>query len=164
VERRPLAILPMIDRCKQALVKLALEPEWEAKFERHSYGFRPGRSAQDAIRAILYAMKQQPCFVFDADIEAAFDFVNQAALLEKLATYPALRQTISAWLKAGVVDGGTYLPGNTGISQGGVLSPLLMNIALHGMEAVVTGDHASGRGKQQPLLVRYADDVRHLTH
>src|SRR5438094_1626916 len=72
-ERRPLAILPMIDRCKQALVKLALEPEWEAKFEPHSYGFRPDRGAQDAIRAIMHALKQQSSYVFDADIEAAFD-------------------------------------------------------------------------------------------
>ena len=161
IERRPLAILPMIDRCKQALVKLALEPEWEAKFELHSYGFRPERSAQDAIRAILRALKQRSSFVFDADIETAFDSVNQAALLEKLATYHALRQTISAWLKAGVVDGGTYLPGNTGISQGGALSPLFMNIVLHGMEAVVRGDNAADYAL--PLVVRYADDVRHLT-
>ncbi len=163
VERRPLAILPMIDRCKQALVKLALEPEWEAKFELHSYGFRPDRSAQDAIRAILRALKQRSSFVFDADIEAAFDSVNQAALLEKLSTYPALRQTIHAWLKAGVVDGGTYMPGNTGISQGGALSPLLMNVALHGMEAVVRGDNAADYA--MPLVVRYADDfvVLHST-
>src|SRR5439155_3361759 len=74
-ERRPLAILPMIDRCKQALVKLALEPEWEAKFEPHSYGFRPDRGAQDAIRAIMHALKQQSSYVFDADIEAAFDSI-----------------------------------------------------------------------------------------
>src|SRR6266516_1864849 len=162
-ERRPLAILPMIDRCKQALVKLALEPEWEAKFELHSYGFRPDRSAQDAIRAILRALKQRSSFVFDADIEAAFDSVNQAALPEKLSTYPALRQTIHAWLKAGVVDGGTYMPGNTGISQGGALSPLLMNVALHGMEAVVRGDNAADYA--MPLVVRYADDfvVLHST-
>src|SRR3989440_1969693 len=157
-ERRPLAILPMIDRCKQALVKLALEPEWEAKFEPHSYGFRPDRGAQDAIRAIMHALKQQSSYVFDADIEAAFDSINQAVLLEKLQTYPALRQGIDAWLKAGVVDRGTYLPSDTGISQGGALSPLLMNIALHGMEAVVRGDHAAGPGMQPPLLVCYADD------
>lgn len=128
-ERRPLGILPMIDRCKQALVKLALEPEWEAKFEPHSYGFRPDRGAQDAIRAIMHAIKQHSSYVFDPDIEAAFDTVNQAALLEKLQTYPALRQTIHAWLKAGVVEAGTYIPTDTGIGQGGVLSPLLMNVA-----------------------------------
>src|SRR6266487_4587488 len=157
-ERRPLAILPMIDRCKQALVKLALEPEWEAKFEPHSYGFRPGRSTHDAIAAILVAIERHPTFVFDADIEEAFDSINQAVVLDKLQTYPALRQVIHAWLTAGVVDGNTYSPSETGIAQGGVLSPLLMNIALHGMEAVVTEGFANSHARDQPLLVRYADD------
>src|SRR5216684_463574 len=109
-ERRPLAILPMIDRCKQALVKLALEPEWEVKFEPHSYGFRPGRGAHDAIAAIVVAIERHPTFVLDADIEGAFDNVNQAVLLDKLQTSPVLRQAINAWLKAGVMDGNTYLP------------------------------------------------------
>jgi RNA-directed DNA polymerase len=163
-ERRPLAILPMIDRCKQALVKLALEPEWEARFEPHSYGFRPGRGTHDAIAAILVAIERSPSFVFDADIEEAFDHVNQAALVDKLQTYPALRQAINAWLRAGVMDGGAYLPTHKGIAQGGVLSPMLMNVALHGMEAVVTEGSANGHAREQPLLVRYADDVRHLTH
>ena len=157
-ERRPLAILPMIDRCKQALVKLALEPEWEVKFEAHSYGFRPGLGAHDAIAAIVVAIERQPMFVFDADIEAAFDHVNQAALLDKLQTYPALKQVITAWLGAGVMDGERYSPSETGIAQGGVLSPLLMNIALHGMEAVVTEGSVSRSAREQPLLVRYADD------
>ncbi len=157
-ERRPLAILPMIDRCKQALVKLALEPEWEARFEPHSYGFRPGRSTHDAIAAILVAIERHPSFVFDADIEGAFDQVNQAAILDKLQTFPALRQAINAWLKAGVMDGNAYFSSDIGIAQGGVLSPLLMNVALHGMEAVVTEGVANGHAREQPLLVRYADD------
>src|SRR5947209_12896353 len=112
-ERRPLAILPMIDRCKQALVKLALEPEWEARFEPHSYGFRPGRSTHDAIAAILVAIERQPGFVFDADIEEAFDSINQAMILDKLQTSPALRQAINAWLTAAVVYGNTYSPSET---------------------------------------------------
>ena len=158
-ERRPLAILPMIDRCKQALVKLALEPEWETKFEPHSYGFRPGRSTHDAIAAILVAIERHPSFVFDADIAEAFDSINQAVVLNKLQTFPALRQAIHAWLTAGVMDGDTYSPSKTGIAQGGVLSPLLMNVALHGMEAVVTEGSTNGHGREQPLLVRYADDL-----
>lgn len=93
----------MIDRCKQALAKLALEPEWEAHFEPHSYGFRPGHGTRDAIAAILLAIDHHPSFVFDADIEGAFDHIKQAALLNKLQTYPALRETINAWLKAGVL-------------------------------------------------------------
>jgi RNA-directed DNA polymerase len=153
-ERRPLTILPMIDRCKQALAKLALEPEWEVQFEVHSYGYRPGRSVHDAIAAILVAIERHPMFVFHTDIEGAFDHVNQAVILDKLQTSPLLREAISTWLKAGVMDGDTYVPSETGIPQGGVLSPLLMNVALHGMEAVVTQGSARG----QPLLVRYADD------
>ncbi len=153
-ERRPLAILPMIDRCKQALVKLALEPEWEVQFEVHSYGFRPARGTHDAIAAILVAIERRPTFVFGADIEGAFDHVNQAVILDKLQTYPALRVAIQAWLKAGVMDGNSYFSSETGIPQGGVLSPLLLNVALHGMEAVV----AEGTARGQPLLVRYADD------
>jgi RNA-directed DNA polymerase len=157
-ERRPLAILTMIDRCKQALVKLALEPEWEVRFEPHSYGYRPGRGTHDAIAAILVAIERHPTFVFDADIEGAFEHINQAVVLDKLQTFPALRQAIHAWLTAGVMDGNTYFASETGIAQGGVLSPLLMNVALHGMEAVVTEGSANGQTREQPLLVRYADD------
>jgi RNA-directed DNA polymerase len=136
-ERRPLAILTMLDRCKQALVKLALEAEWETRFEPHSYGYRPGRSARDAIAAILTMIERQPCFVFDADIEGAFDNVSQEVLLDKLQTFPTLRRAINAWLSAGVIDGNTFSVSAKGIAQGGVLSPLLMNVALHGMETVV---------------------------
>ena len=157
-ERRPLAILPMIDRCEQALAKLALEPEWEAKFEPNSYGFRPGRGTHDAIVAILRALEDRPVFVFDADIEGAFDNINQAALLDKLQTYPALGKAIDAWLKAGVMDGDLFFPSDRGIPQGGILSPLLMNVALHGMEAAVSPGSAKGHGAEQPHLVRYADD------
>ncbi len=119
-ERRPLAILTMMDRCKQALVKLALEPEWEVRFEAHSYGYRPGRSAHDAIAAILTMIEGHPCFVFDADIEGAFDNINQAVVLDKLQTFPALRRAINAWLAAGVIDGNTYFTSEKGIAQGGV--------------------------------------------
>jgi RNA-directed DNA polymerase len=157
-ERRPLAILPMIDRCKQALVKLALEPEWEMRFEPHSYGFRPGRSTHDAIAAVVVAIERYPTFVFTADIEGAFDHVKQEVILDKLQTFPALRQAINAWLTAGVIDGNLVFSSETGIAQGGVLSPLLMNVALHGMETAVTEGTASSQSREQPLLVRYADN------
>jgi RNA-directed DNA polymerase len=153
-EWRPLAILPMLDRCKQALVKLVLEPEWEVRFEEHSYGFRPNRSTQDAIAAILVALKRRPAFVFATDIAKAFDTLDQAKLLEKLQTAPALRDAIRLWLRAGVMDKGQYHPGETGIPQGGALSPLLLNIALHGMEDVVR----TGATGEPPLFVRYADN------
>jgi len=157
-ERRPLAILPMIDRCKQALVKLALEPEWEMRFEAHSYGYRPGRGVHDAIAAILVAIERHPTFVYSTDIEGAFDHINQSALLDKLQACPLIEHMIRSWFKAGIMDGSVYVPSEVGIAQGSVLSPLLMNIALHGMEEAVTGGKASSRGREMPLLIRYGDD------
>jgi RNA-directed DNA polymerase len=153
-EQRPLAILPMIDRCKQALVKMALEPEWEVRFEAHSYGFRPNRGAHDAIAALLVAIEHQPAFVLSADLTQAFDLVSQTEILEKLQTSPFLRKMISIWLKAGIMDGGIFFPSERGIPQGSALSPLLLNVALHGMEAVA----AQGAAIEPPLLVRYADN------
>jgi len=123
-------------------------------------GFRPGRGAHDAIAAIQVAIERHPCFVLHTDIAEAFDSVDQAALLEQLQTFPMLRQIISAWLTVGVIDGDAYAPSAQGIPQGGVLSPLLLNVALHGMEAVVTHGAAREPGARSigPLLVRYADD------
>jgi RNA-directed DNA polymerase len=157
-EQRPLGIPTMMERCKQALVKMALEPEWEAKFEANSYGFRPGRCCQDAIAAIFLIIQKKPKYVLDADIKGAFDYINQKALLEKLHTYPAMRQIIRSWLKAGVMDGKTFSPTEQGTPQGGVISPLLMNIALHGMEEVITAGYSKSHQVEKPKLVRYADD------
>lgn len=133
-EKRPLGIPTMYDRALQGLVKLALEPEWEAKFEPNSYGFRPGRSCHDAIEAIFNAIRYKPKYVLDADIAKCFDKIDHERLLEKLNTYPTLRKQIRAWLKAGVMDGKELFPTSEGTPQGGVISPLLANIALHGME------------------------------
>jgi RNA-directed DNA polymerase len=133
-EKRPLGIPTMYDRTLQALVKLGLEPEWEARFEPNSYGFRPGRSCHDAISAIFMAIRCKPKFVLDADIAKCFDKINHERLLEKLNTYPTLRKQIRAWLKAGVIDKNELFPTAEGTPQGGVISPLLANIALHGME------------------------------
>ena len=119
-EKRPLGIPTMKDRSQQALVKLALEPEWEAKFEPNSYGFRPGRSCQDAIGAIFDAIKYKPKFVLDADIAKCFDRIDHKRLLEKLNTYPTLRRQIRAWLKAGVMDGKKLFTTSEGTPQGGV--------------------------------------------
>src|SRR2546425_7432889 len=105
LEERPLGIPIMQDRATQALVKLALEPEWEARFEPHSFGFRPGRSCQDAIEQIFNAIHRRPKYVLDADIASCFDRISHAALLNKLRTFPALRRAVRGWLKAGVLDG-----------------------------------------------------------
>lgn len=156
-ERRPLGIPTMLDRSKQSLAKLALEPEWEAMFEPNSYGFRPGRSCQDAIGAIFNAIRCKPKYVFDADIAGCFDNISQKALVEKLHIYPAMRQAIQAWLEAGVMDGVEFAKTDKGTPQGGPLSPLLANVALHGMEAMVAEGYTS-KSSEKPILIRYADD------
>ena len=159
-ERRPLGIPTMGDRAAQALAKLALEPEWEAKFEPHSYGFRPGRSAHDAIEAGFYAICRQPKYVLDADITKCFDRIDHAALLARLGTFPALRRAVRAWLTAGVLDGPTLFPTEAGTPQGGVVSPLLANIALHGLETALQATLPATRfhRRWQPQVIRYADD------
>ncbi|GAB4283973.1 MAG: hypothetical protein Fur0025_14410 [Oscillatoriaceae cyanobacterium] len=133
-EKRPLGIPTMYDRAAQALAKAALEPEWEALFEPNSYGFRPGRDSHDAIDAIFIAIKYKAKFVLDADISKCFDKINHQALLAKVGTFPKMRKQIRAWLKAGVLDGRVRQTTEEGTPQGGVISPLLANIALHGME------------------------------
>jgi RNA-directed DNA polymerase len=158
-EKRPLGIPTILERAKQALVKSALEPEWEARFEPNSYGFRPGRSCQDAIEAIYNNIRYKQKFVLDADIKGCFDNINQEALLEKLQTYTAMRNGIKAWLKAGVLDGLDLSPTETGTPQGGVISPLLANIALHGIEETIKeGYSLRDRNVEKPILIRYADD------
>lgn len=109
-EKRPLGIPTMKDRALQALVKLALEPEWEAKFEPNSYGFRPGRSCQDAIEAIFKAINAKAKYVLDADIAKCFDCIDHKALLRKLNTFPTIRRQVRAWLKAGVMDDKQLFP------------------------------------------------------
>jgi RNA-directed DNA polymerase len=122
-EKRPLGILTIGDRALQALVKLALEPEWEALFEPHSYGFRPARSAHDAIAAIRTDIKQKAKYVLDADICKCFDRINHEVLLRKINTFPAMRRQIRAWLKAGIMDDGNYVITDEGTQQGGVITP-----------------------------------------
>jgi RNA-directed DNA polymerase len=125
-EKRPLGIPTIRDRAAQTLVRLALEPEWEARFEPRSYGFRPGRSVHDACEAIFNAINVKPKFVLDADIAACFDRIDHTALLHKLHTFPALRRTITRWLNAGVWDGVEFKPTEAGTPQGGALTPPAM--------------------------------------
>jgi RNA-directed DNA polymerase len=169
-KRRPLGIPVIADRALQAVVASALEPEWEARFEPRSYGFRPGRGCHDAIEAIFQASKggggASPLrpWVLDADLAAAFDRIDHDQLLSQLGTFPA-REMIAGWLTAGVIEDGHFAPTGEGTPQGGVISPLLLNVALHGMEnaAGVRYRHASSDAAAvmagSPVLVRYADDL-----
>jgi RNA-directed DNA polymerase len=165
-EKRPLGIPTMKDRALQALVKLALEPEWEARFEPNSYGFRPGRACHDAVAAIFDAIRYKAKYVLDADIAKCFDRIDQRKLLHKLNTFPTMRRQIKSWLKAGVMDGKELFPTSEGTPQGGVISPLLANIALHGMEYVIKEyvgslkylDKSKINKMNSVSLIRYADD------
>ena len=162
-KERPLGIPVMHDRAKQALVKAALEPEWEAKFEPNSFGFRPARSCHDAIGSIFNAIRHKSKYVLDADISKCFDRINHKKLQQKCQTFPKVKRQIKAWLKAGIIDNGKTIFPNTGSPQGGVLSPLLANIALHGMEQRIKEYAATWKGAKKPnkdsiALIRYADD------
>jgi RNA-directed DNA polymerase len=167
-EKRGLGIPVMEDRARQALAKLALEPEWEAKFEPNSYGFRPGRGCHDAIDAIYGTIHQISQYVLDADIAKCFDRINHQTLLRKLKTFSRLRQVIQAWLRAGIMEGESLFASTEGTPQGGVVSPLLANIALHGLETEVVTRFSrkwnkkktgySGGRMVRPKVIRYADD------
>jgi retron-type reverse transcriptase len=138
---RPLGIPTLKDRVMQCLVKLALEPEWEAVFEPNSFGFRPGRSVHDAAVAVKHGLgaegvggqgRRARCrWALDADIKSFFDEIDHDAILSRV---PVFRRVIAGWLKAGAFTGEVYEPTDTGTPQGGVISPLLANIALHGLE------------------------------
>jgi RNA-directed DNA polymerase len=159
-KRRPLGIPTVMDRCLQAMVKNALEPEWEARFEGTSYGFRPGRGCQDAIGKIYQFARphKRKKWVVDADIKGAFDNINHDDLLKAVDEAPG-RELIRQWLKAGIMEEGIVYETPLGTPQGGVISPLLLNIALHGMEAALGVKYnyrQESVGKR--AVVRYADD------
>jgi RNA-directed DNA polymerase len=179
-EKRPLGIPTIRDRAKQALVKLALEPEWEARFEPNSYGFRPARSTHDAIEAVFINLGRGiDKYILDADLKKCFDSIDHEALLTKINTLPEVQTQIRAWLKAGIMEGyktesntDDIEENPTGTPQGGILSPLLSNIALHGLENHLK-DFAENLDPKDPFpktrkrqnvgLVRYADDFI-ITH
>jgi RNA-directed DNA polymerase len=143
----------LLDRCHQARVVNALEPEWEARFEPRSYGFRPGRGSHDAIQSIYQVVKGRSPrrrWVLDADLAGAFDRIAHDHILQQLGSFPA-RGMVRQWLKAGVVEQGQLRRTEEGTPQGGVVSPVLLNVALHGIEMAAgvryypTGSQA-GRG------------------
>jgi RNA-directed DNA polymerase len=166
-KQRPLGIPVIGDRILQALTLTALEPEWEARFEPKVYGFRPGRGCHDAIEAIFNTVSgrnPQRRWVLDADLAAAFDRLDHGHILDQIGTFPA-RRLIEQWLTAGVVEREWFTPTDEGTPQGGVISPALLNVALHGMEQVagvryrMTGGNVGRAVPGSPVLVRYADDL-----
>jgi RNA-directed DNA polymerase len=161
-KKRPLGIPVITDRVHQARVLNALEPEWEARFEPKSYGFRPGRGCHDAIEAVFQAAKGKSprrLWALDADLAGAFDRIGHDHILHQVGSFPA-RGMIRAWLKAGVIENGRLSRTEDGTPQGGIVSPLLLNIALHGMEKAAGARYGADQHatKGSAILIRYADD------
>ena len=154
-KKRPLGIPTVRDRIEQAIVKNSLEPEWEAVFEQHSYGFRPGRSCHDAIEQCFnkvgFNRAGGHIQVLEADLKGFFDNIAHESILTMLGNFPK-RELIKGWLKAGFVFQGKLNPTEQGTPQGGVISPLLANIGLHGLETFIKATNPKFG------VVRYADD------
>ncbi len=150
-QERPLGIPTLRNRVAQAIVKNALEPHWEAHFESNSYGFRPGRSAHDAIQHCWLSLNGgcgRP-WILDADIKGAFDNISHNHILEAIGPLPG-RELIKQWLKAGYVEAETFHATANGTPQGGIISPVLLNVALNGLQQTLG---------QRYGYIRYADDL-----
>ena len=152
---RPLGIPTMKDRAMQALYLFALEPIGETLADKNSYGFRPMRSTADAIEQCFNALKLKNCaeWILEADIEACFDQINHKWLIQHIPTDKAL---LAQWLKAGYLEKQVIHPTEAGTPQGGVISPLLANMALDGLEQAIKT--VAPKHYHKVNLIRYADD------
>ena len=154
--RRPLGIPTVRDRVVQMAAKLVVEPIFEADFRECSYGFRPKRSATQALEAIRESGNQGCNFVVDADIRGFFDSIDQDKLMGLVGERVCDRRVLKLlrqWLKAGVLEDGTIRETLAGTPQGGVISPLLANIYLNAFDRAWQSE-----GSHLGKLVRYADD------
>jgi len=150
---RPLGIPAVRDRVAQEVLRRLLNPIFEARFHDHSYGFRPGRSCHDAVEKVLELGRQGYRNVLDADISGFFDNLSHTAMMRELSDVVAdgnILRLVEKFLRAGVMEGGKIRPTQVGTPQGGVVSPLLANIALN-----VLDWHLHEHGFR---FVRYADD------
>ncbi|MCL2776026.1 MAG: group II intron reverse transcriptase/maturase, partial [Oscillospiraceae bacterium] len=168
---RPLGIPVIKCRIYQNIVKNALEPQWEARFEPNSYGFRPKRSTHDAIQNLYLKLSSRTNrkWIFEGDFKGCFDNLSHEHILGKIGNFPE-RKLIEKWLKAGYVDNNTFHETEAGTPQGGVISPLLANIALHGMESELGVEYKCTKRDGVHLkpesigVVRYADDFVAVCH
>ena len=175
-KKSTLGISIIEDRAKQYLLLLALEPEWEAHFEPNSYGFRPGRICHDAVISIFGHIKlgnkklNFNKYILEADLKGCFNNISHQYIINKLNTTKQFQTQIKAWLKMGIIEQGTLKltpPNKIGTPQGGIISPFLANVALHGMEEHlknwITTLPEYGTSKQnrkkQLGIIRYVDYV-----
>jgi RNA-directed DNA polymerase len=155
-KQRPLGIPTVRDRVAQMAAKLVIEPIFEADFQDSSFGFRPKRSATQALEAIRVAGNRGYNFVVDADIQGYFDNIQREPLMELVKERISDRRVlklIRQWMEAGVMEDGTVRETLAGTPQGGVISPLLANIYLNKLDRIW-----AARCSQLGILVRYADD------
>ena len=127
------------DKAKQLLIKFVLEPEWEAKFEPNSYGFRPGRSCQDAIASLYILLARKNNYILNIDIHKCFDEINYSMILKKISTFNEIRNQIKLWLKANIMsefqeEFNIVTQILERVNQRGIIAPLLYNITVHGLE------------------------------
>jgi RNA-directed DNA polymerase len=159
---RPLGVPTLEDKVLQRAVVMALEPIYEQDFLDCSYGFRPGRSAHQALQALWQqAMDLGGCWVVEVDIRSFFDTLDHAQLRELLKRRVrdgVLLRLIGKWLRAGILEGGVLTAPEAGTPQGGVISPLLANVYLHYVLDVWFEQQVKPRLKGRAFLVRYADD------
>jgi len=164
--KRPIGIPSMRDRIFQMVCKSALEPEWEARFEMVSYGFRPSRSVNDCINRLWLALHKAGSrqWIVDADTSLCFDSISHDCILEKVENFP-WADVIRKWLKSGLVLESVWLETDDGTPQGGTISPLLANIAFDGLESELGVKYTSRQVRSDcRLLIRYADDLVVLCH
>jgi group II intron reverse transcriptase/maturase len=156
-ETRPLGVPAVKDRVVQTACKLVIEPIFEADFRGCSFGFRPKRSAHDAMEVIRREVMRGRRWVIDADIRGFFDALDREILMQLVCERISDRRVLKllrSWLRAGVLEGATLTHPETGTPQGGVISPLLANVYLNALDRAWEDRHG-----QLGVLVRYADDL-----
>src|SRR5215813_8745465 len=160
-KKRPLSIPALVERGKQALWLQALEPMAETRADRNSYGFRPKRRCADAIAQCFKALRQKDTasWILEGDIPGFFANIRFSWIEDHI---PMNKQVLSKWLKSGFVERGTLYPTTTGVPQGGIISPVISNMVLDGLEQVVRS-YPRFRRRYNIHYVRWADDVRHIT-
>ena len=161
-EKRPLGIPTFEDKVLQRAVAMLLEPIYEQDFKNCSYGYRPGRSAHQALDAVWQqTMGTQGGWIVEVDIRKFFDTLDHAhlrALLQRRVRDGVVLRLIGKWLNAGVLEGGSLSFPEAGTPQGGVISPLLANIYLHYVLDVWFEEEVQPRLQRRAFLIRYADD------